>query len=150
MTSQEKTKKTKEIFLQQISRTPIIESAAEKVGITRQTVYRWKREDPEFAKALDEALRGGRELVNDVAVSQLLNAIKKGNMTAIMYWLNHFDENFKTKIEVTGSVKQVREELTEEEAAILAEALRLAGFTQPELEAKVAEVEAADSHNNKK
>ncbi len=124
-----KKNKDKELFLEQLRKTPIIQVACEKTNISRQTAYRWKREDPDFSTSFDAALKEGRELINDVAISQLLQAIKNGNMTAIQLWLKNFDENFKTKVEISGTVRQVREELTDEETEILKEALRLAGYT---------------------
>jgi len=124
-----KKNKDKELFLEQLRKTPIIQVACEKTNISRQTAYRWKREDPDFSASFDAALKEGRELINDVAISQLLQAIKNGNMTAIQLWLKNFDENFKTKVEISGTVRQIREELTDEETEILKEALRLAGYT---------------------
>ena len=77
--------KTKELFLEQLQRTPIIQAACDKIDIARWTVYRWKKEDPEFAKAFNSAMKEGKELVNDVAISQLLNSIKAGNLGAVKF-----------------------------------------------------------------
>ncbi len=125
--------KQKELMVEQLKKTPIVQVACEKLGIGRSSYYRWRQEDKKFEKDCDDAIKEGRNLVNDVAVSQLLSAIRTGNMTAIMFWLKHFDENFKTKIEISGSVKQVREELTEEEMALFLESLKLAGFSEKQI-----------------
>ena len=127
---------TKKLFIEQIRKTPIMQAACEKVGVPRGTIYRWKNEDPEFAKALDEALLEGRSMVSDAAVSQLLTAIKAGDLGAIKYWLNHFDDNFKTKIQFSGTMRHIRDDLTDEEAEVINEALKLAGFKPEELEIK--------------
>lgn len=119
---------TKQLFIEQIRKTPIMQAACEKVGVPRGTVYRWKKEDPEFAKALDDALSEGRSMVSDAAVSQLLTAIKAGDLGAIKFWLRHFDENFKTKVEFSGTMLHIREELTEEEALMVGEALKYLGI----------------------
>lgn len=139
-TADMKQTRQKEMMIDQLRKTPIIQVACEKLSIGRSSYYRWRQDDAKFAKDCDEAIKEGRKLVNDVAVSQLLNAIREGNMTAIMFWLKHFDDDFKTKVEISGSVKQVREELTEEEAAIIAEALRLAGFSEEQIKINVADV----------
>ena len=38
--------KVKDAFLEQLRKVPIIQVACEKVGISRNSVYRWKNEDP--------------------------------------------------------------------------------------------------------
>jgi hypothetical protein len=121
-------KENRKVFLEQIRKTPVIQAACDMVGVTRTTIHRWRKDDPEFAKALDDALHDGRSLVSDVAISQLLTAIKNGDLGAVKYWLNHFDENFKTKVEFSGTMRQMREELTEEEAAMIGDALLLLGL----------------------
>jgi len=63
-------------FLEEIKKVPIVQVACEKTGLSRNTVYRWKREDKEFAKAFDEALADGVNYVNDMSESQLLQLIK--------------------------------------------------------------------------
>ena len=40
------------LFLEQLTKLPIISIAAEKAGVARRTVYNW-REDPEFAKQME-------------------------------------------------------------------------------------------------
>lgn len=119
--------KNKELFLEQLRKTPVVQAVCEKIGIARWTAYRWKQEDPEFAKAFDEAVNEGRCLVNDVAISQLLNAIKNGNLTAIMFWLKHFDQNFKTRVEIEGALKTVQE-LSPQQEELMKKAFMLTGL----------------------
>lgn len=121
-----KNEETRNAVLEHLRKTPIVEIACNKSGIGRTTFYRWCRESSVFAKAADEAIRDGRGLVNDVAVSQLLNAIKSGNLAAVMFWLKHFDANFKTKVDITGRITRERRAFTREEKYLLEEALRLA------------------------
>jgi hypothetical protein len=82
-------------FLEQLKTIPNISLACEKVGLSRNTVYRWCNEDSEFKKRVDEALESGVESVNDLAESKLVTNINNGNMRAIQYWL---DNNKKTYI----------------------------------------------------
>jgi hypothetical protein len=82
-------------FLEQLKTIPNVSLACEKVGLSRNTVYRWCNEDPEFKARLDEALENGVESVNDLAESKLVTNINNGNMRAIQYWL---DNNKKTYI----------------------------------------------------
>ncbi len=82
-------------LLEQLRTIPNVSLACEKVGLSRNTVYRWCREDPEFKARLDEALESGVESVNDLAESKLIANINSGSMRAIQYWL---DNNKKTYI----------------------------------------------------
>ena len=82
-----KSGKLKEAFLEQLRKTPILQVACEKLGVHRMSVYRWRKEDAAFDKAIDSALLDGQLLVNDLAESQLISAIKDRNMHAVMAWL---------------------------------------------------------------
>lgn len=82
-------------LLEQLRTIPNVSLACEKVGLSRNTVYRWCKEDPEFKARLDEALESGVESVNDLAESKLIANINSGSMRAIQYWL---DNNKKTYI----------------------------------------------------
>lgn len=61
----------------------IITYACEKAGISRQTYYRWYREDPEFKARADDI----SELQIDVAEASLLKKIQKGDTAAIIFYL---------------------------------------------------------------
>ena len=63
----------------------IVSAACEKVGISRQTFYRWKREDQEFAAAVDDV----EERALDIVESYLFNGIKAGDSRLIIYYLNN-------------------------------------------------------------
>lgn len=123
-----KTDKNKELLIQQLKKTPIIQVSCEKVGIGRATFYRWKQDDLDFAKQADEALLEGSLLVNDVAESQLISAIKDKNLTAIIFWLRHHHPNYATKVEVTARLKADNEILTPEQEELVTKALKLASL----------------------
>lgn len=119
-------------LLEQLRKLPIVSIVCEKTGIGRATYYRWKKEDEGFAKAADEALSDGTQLVSDMAESQLLTAIRDGNLGAVMYWLKHRNPHYNNKLEVTARLKQIDHELTPEQEAAITEALKLASFTEEE------------------
>lgn len=123
-----KTNKTKELLLEQLKKTPIIQIACEKSGIGRATFYRWKKEDEKFALKADEALIEGSALVNDIAESQLMSAIKDKNLTAIIFWLKNHHPSYATKVEVTARLKAENEILTPEQEALVTRALKLASL----------------------
>jgi len=76
-------------FLEQLERVPNVSLACEKVGLSRNTIYRWRGEDPAFAARMDTALVAGTESVNDLAESKLISHINSGNLRAIQYWLDN-------------------------------------------------------------
>lgn len=61
----------------------IVTFACEKVRLSRQTFYRWYREDAEFKERVDAI----NELQIDVAEASLLKKIQKGDTTAIIFYL---------------------------------------------------------------
>ena len=93
----------------------------------------WLRamEDEEFAKITDESLAEGKLLVNDMAESQLMSAIRDRNMTAIIFWLKHHHSSYGTRVEITAKI-QDKQELTSEQKALVEEALRLAALPSPD------------------
>lgn len=115
-------------FLEELARIPIVQVACDKTSLSRNSVYRWRKEDATFSKQMDEALAEGVALVNDMSESQLLNMIKEKNWPAISFWLRHRNENYKNKLEITS--KDDPEELTPSQAKIVKQALKLAKITQ--------------------
>ena len=79
----------KKLVIEQLKKNPLVQIACEKVGVVRATYYRWRKEDSEFASLTDAALLEGRSLVNDLAESQLMSAIKDKNISAIIFWLRN-------------------------------------------------------------
>lgn len=122
----ERQTKEKEQLIEQFKKTPIIQLACEKTGVGRATYYRWRREDSEFARNCDDALQESVGLMNDVAESQLLSAIKEKNMTAIIFWLKHRHKGYSTKIELSGDITQRNITLTEEQKNLIKTALQVA------------------------
>lgn len=92
----------KDKLLEQLAKTPIVQIACEKTGVSRATYYRWRQEDSEFATNADKAIVYGNSLMNDMAESQLLSLIKDKHPTAIIFWLKHHHPVYVPKIEVSA------------------------------------------------
>lgn len=90
----ERKKVNKDKFLQTLKEMPIIQVAAARVGINRSTYYRWREQDSDFRRSTDICLKKGREFVNDMMESLLINKAKEGNITSIIFWLKHNQENY--------------------------------------------------------
>ena len=84
----------KDEFLDQIKKIPNISLSCEKLGLSRNTIYRWSKEDSKFKTRLDEAIDCGIESVNDLAESKLIANINRGDMRAIQYWLDNNKKNY--------------------------------------------------------
>jgi len=123
-----KQNKNKEIAIEQLKKTPIVQIACEKASISRATYYRWREEDAQFKKATDEAMAAGEALITDMTESQLVSLIRDRNFPAIQLWLKHHHPKYNNKVEVTGSLKLEEEPLTAEQQALVEQALKLAGL----------------------
>jgi len=125
-----KQKKQKELFVEQLKKTPIVQIVCERLDIGRSTFYRWRRNDKKFSAECDKALEEGCALINDLAESTLISGMKNGNITACMYWLNHRHSAYKNKLEVSGGLEIKKDELTKEQETDIIRALELAELVQ--------------------
>ena len=120
-----KKKRVKNIFLENLKTVPIVQISCDKASISRNSVYRWRKEDKEFADEMDNAMAEGEDFINDVSESQLFNLIKEKSWPALAFWLRHRNPKFRDKVEITTKIKH-NDELTPEQEATVREALRLA------------------------
>ena len=127
-------KKEKELILEQLKKTPIIQIACEKVGIARATYYRWKNADGKFSILAQEAILEGSRLINDMAESQLLSAIRDKNMTAIIFWLKHHHPAYETRVEIRQAGFQADENQTSKQKEVIRRALEATKIDKKELE----------------
>ena len=123
-----KKNKFQDQFLDELRKVPIVQVACEKTGLSRNSIYRWRKDDKEFLKKMEDAISEGVALVNDMSESQLLTLIKEKNYPAISFWLRHRNDNYKNKLEIT--TKDDNEELTPSQAKIVKQALKLAKITK--------------------
>lgn len=123
--------KDKQLLLTQLAKTPIVEAACKHVGLPRSTYYRWRKEDESFADACDETIELSIGRINDLAESQLINAIKDQNMSAITFWLKHHHHRYRNRLEVDARIQAVQQqELTPDQVELVGKALQLAGISQ--------------------
>lgn len=118
-----KKNKLQDQFFEELEKVPIILVACEKTGISRNSVYRWKKEDKTFSEKMDHSMSEGVAFVNDMSESQLLTMIKEKNWSAISFWLKHRNDNYKDKIEIT--TKEDDNNLTPQQKKIVRNALKL-------------------------
>jgi len=88
-------KRKKDLVLEGLRKHHVPLIACNNAGIDRSTYYRWKKENPEFAKAVLCAQEEGRELISDVGEAKLLARVQDGYFPAIKYLLDHNHPNYK-------------------------------------------------------
>jgi len=118
-------KKIREAFIEQLKRTPTIETSCQKVGVGRATIYRWMKKSKVFEASVQEALLEGRLLMNDVAENQLFALIGEKKYEAIKFYLSTHNSRYSNKIELSGSVSTNDTPLTKEQKKLIREALKL-------------------------
>jgi len=117
-------KASKKDLIEQLRKTPIIQFACEKMGGARATFYRWKKQDKEFADDVENAVNEGSQLINDMAESQLITAIRNSNLTAIIFWLKNHHKGYAPKLEVTTKDGDIP--LTDEQKEQIRKSLNMA------------------------
>jgi len=116
--------KDQELLIEQLKKTPVVQIACEKTSIGRSTYYRWIENYPEFAKKTGEAIKKGESLVSDMAESQLLAAIRDGNLGAVIFWLRNHHKNYTNRIEITSN-RTDTDELTPDQQKLIKKALAI-------------------------
>jgi len=119
MSIEERIMADKKRLVEQLRKTPVVQIACEKTGISRATFYRWCQNE-EFAKEARDSLQEGKSLVNDLAESQLISSIKDKRFQAISFWLKHNHPDYRTKVELSGINNQENLSKEQEEKIMLA------------------------------
>jgi predicted DNA-binding protein (UPF0251 family) len=118
----------KTAFLEQLKRTPTIETTCQKVGVGRATVYRWIQSNKRFAKQVEDALTEGRTFMSDVAESQLFSLIGEKKIEAIRLYLSTHNSRYNNKLELSGTVNTKDAPLTKEQKQLIKKALQLSSL----------------------
>lgn len=111
----------KKLMIENLQRYPIVEAACHKVGISRMTHYRWIKDDEEYAFATVGGLYVSSEVINDIAVSKVIEAMNRGERWAITFWLTHRHPQFNDDPIIRNMFKRIAKiEMREEELTIAA------------------------------
>jgi len=120
--------KLKSLFLEQLKKTPTIEQACQKSGVSRMTISRWRRVSTKFNTEVNKAQDEGREFVSDIAEAQMFSQISQGKPDMIRFFLTHNNERYSNKLELSGTVSTKDEPLTATQKALVRQALRLSSL----------------------
>lgn len=128
--------KLKQALLEQMKRTPTLEQACQKVGVSRMTVNRWRTKSKRFDEKVEAALHEGREFVSDVAETQMFNLIGQGKQEMIKYFLSHNNARYANRLELSGTIATKDEPLTTEQKKLIREAMKLSPLRNKDHEQK--------------
>lgn len=120
--------KLKELFLEQLKKTPTIEHSSQKVGVSRMTILRWRKANKNFHREIEIALQEGREFVSDLAENQMFSLIMQGDTSMVRFWLTHNNERYRNKLELSGKLDTKSDPLTKEQRKAIREALNLSSL----------------------
>ena len=125
----------KRLFIEQLSKTPVISVVCERVQVSRATYYRWLTKDKKFQGDIQKALENGTDIVNDMAVSALISGIAEKNLGAVKFWLSNRCKEFSPKLEIsTNQEKQKVQTLTKEQQELIKNAVALSAPVEEEVE----------------
>ena len=122
--------KLKIAFLEQLKRTPTIETSCQKVGVARASVYRWMKDSKKFKTLVEEALHEGRVFMSDIAENQLFALIGDKKIDAIRLYLQTHNARYSNKLELSGTISTKDQPLTKEQKQLIRRALKLSSLRQ--------------------
>jgi hypothetical protein len=76
-------------FLEILRELPITSVACKRAGIHKSVIYRWRKKNKKFATEMDLALVSGRDNINDLAESHVINNIRNGDTKMVKFWLEN-------------------------------------------------------------
>ena len=71
----------------------------QEVGVSRDTLHRWRNETPEFQTALEKAIKDRWKSAESLAVNTMINLAAEGNFQAVKYMLDNLGYKAPDKIE---------------------------------------------------
>jgi len=126
--------RAQEKFLTELSKLPVVTAVCETLNISRNSVYRWRKEDPGFAKKMDEALVEGETRLIEVAETNLISLVQDSDWKAIHFVLSRRSPKYRERLELSGSLHTSDDNLTPEQEAEVRKALTL-GLAKPKKQA---------------
>jgi transposase-like protein len=102
----------KKRFIETLAAQGTVSHAAQAAGVSRNTAYRWRQDDLEFAEAWDEA----HEKAVDVVESSLYEKAVSGDTICMIFYLKAHRPIYRDRLNI--DLKQVQSEIEERMAQI--------------------------------
>lgn len=115
-----KRKALKEL-VKELEKNYLLQHACNKLGLTRSTIYRWMRENEEFAISLRASQAVGRRYMSDYVESKLFKNIEDQDQRAIEFWLKNNNERYRSHEKaMEQKIDSLKLQLRESQAALAA------------------------------
>ena len=85
----------KEDVVLEIKNELTIKAVCKKLGLSRQTVYRWQKEDKTFKSDLLKARKEAIDDLNDECENRVISKIMADDSNMIKFWLKYHHEDYK-------------------------------------------------------
>jgi transposase-like protein len=115
----------KKRFIETLAAQGTVSHAAQAAGVSRNTAYRWRENDSEFASLWDEA----HENAVDAVESSLYQKALSGDTICMIFYLKAHRPIYRDKLNI--DLKQVQSEIEERMAQLRANPDLLAGANFP-------------------
>ena len=102
----------KKRFIETLAAQVTVSHAAQAAGVSRNTAYRWRQDDHEFASLWDEA----HENAVDAVESVLYQSALRGNTLAIIFYLKAHRPIYRDRLNI--DLKQVQSEIEDKIAQL--------------------------------
>lgn len=102
----------KKRFIETLAAQGTVSHAAQAAGVSRNTAYRWRRDDLEFAEAWDEAHDKAVDEVESVLYQKALN----GDTIAMIFYLKAHRPIYRDRLNI--DLKQVQSDIEERMAQL--------------------------------
>lgn len=77
----------------------------QEVGVSRDTLHRWRNDNEEFKAELKKSIRQRWEAAESMAVNTMINLASEGNIQAVKYMLDNLGYKPAEKIEAKVDAK---------------------------------------------
>ncbi len=85
----------KEDVVAEIKNELTIKAVCKKLNLSRQTVYRWLKEDKQFKSDLHKARKEAIDDLNDECENRVIQKIMNDDSNMIKFWLKYHHEDYK-------------------------------------------------------
>ena len=91
----------KEQIIAQLEKELTVKAVCARLNLSRQTVYRWMKEDKQFAKDVKDAIKSCILEINDECEARVLTKIRNDDNNMIKFWLKFHHDDYKQSYIVT-------------------------------------------------
>lgn len=91
----------KEDVIEEVKKEVTVKAVCKKLNISRQTIYRWLKEDKSFKNELYKARKEAIEDMNDECENRVIKKIMADDSAMIKFWLKFHHDDYKQAYIVT-------------------------------------------------